>query len=130
MLQEAMSTIEMPRFTRRYPALTDSVLRQMLEYTREFELELQKKQAEQEKKRQEKQKQQPQEPQDTQPAGEAEEGDEAAEGGQQEPDGAQENPEGGEGSLQVRGGLQPPCCFHMPHKRHHSSNDAYTVGVF
>lgn len=35
-----MSNLEMPRFTRRYPQLTDAVLRQMLAYTREFEEEL------------------------------------------------------------------------------------------
>jgi len=39
-LQESMSNLEMPRFTRRYPQLTDAVLRQMMAYAREFEEEL------------------------------------------------------------------------------------------
>jgi hypothetical protein len=93
-----MSKIEMPRFTRRYPALTDSVLRQMLEYTREFELQLQE-QANQEKKQKQQQKKQQQQ-QNSQPANGEQDGEEGADGGEQEADGAQENP--GNGSLQVR----------------------------
>ena len=50
-MQAALSRLEMPRFTRRYPKLADAVLRQMLAVTRAFEAELLKKQAEAEKRR-------------------------------------------------------------------------------
>lgn len=49
-VQEALSTLEMPRFMRRHPKLADAMLREMLVLTKEFETKLLELQAEQERK--------------------------------------------------------------------------------
>lgn len=115
-----MSKIEMPRFTRRYPTLTDSVLRQMMEYTREFELEMLKKQEEafKDQQKQEQEKQQQNEEQQTQQSdegNESQESSDASNSSQSEQDSnsgegseggessdSKEGSEGGQSSLEVR----------------------------
>lgn len=74
---EALSSLEMPRFTRRYPKLTDALLRQMLDLTREFEVKYLEKLAEEEKKQQQRRQQQQQ--QQMQASGTSNEGDEGQE---------------------------------------------------
>jgi hypothetical protein len=58
LLQKALSSLEMPRFTRRYPKLADSVLRQMLTFTHEFEAQYLEALEEQKKRQQRMQQQQ------------------------------------------------------------------------
>lgn len=59
-MQGALSTLEMPRFTRRYPKLTDAVLRQMMSLTHDFEAQYLDELAEQQRKKQQKQQRQQQ----------------------------------------------------------------------
>jgi hypothetical protein len=87
-LQEALKELEMPRFTRRYPAVLDTLMRQMLQLVHEFETKL----MEQEQKRQDQQRQQQQRSPNPQSQQDQQDG---------EQDGDQDNEEGeGEGGGQ------------------------------
>ena len=82
-VQKALSNLEMPRFTRRYPKLADAVLRQMLELTKDFETEyLAKLEEEQQQKQRSKQQQQQQRQPDLGAQPQQEQNDEGEEGDQ------------------------------------------------
>jgi hypothetical protein len=102
--QNALSNLEMPRFTRRYPKLADAVLRQMLTLTKDFEAEYLVAVEEEQKKQREKQ-QQPQRQRREQEQQEQEEGEdgEPGEAGDGDAEPTSENADGTQQqSLQAR----------------------------
>eukprot|EP00882_Tetradesmus_deserticola_P023420 GHRQ01025486.1.p1 GENE.GHRQ01025486.1~~GHRQ01025486.1.p1 ORF type:complete len:224 (+),score=73.80 GHRQ01025486.1:304-975(+) len=89
---EALRTLEMPRFTRRYPVVLETLMKQMLAMVHDFELKLLEAEAKQ------RQQQRPPPQQQAQPSSQ---GQEQQEPGDQEQEQGEEGQEGGEQSQEL-----------------------------